>query len=50
MFGFAEHTDGIQGVGEGSWEAGMWDYKALPQHGAEEINDHKAGASYSYDK
>lgn len=28
----------------------MWDYKALPLPGSEEINDHRLGASYSYDR
>jgi chitinase len=36
------------GVGEGSWEGGMWDYKVLPLGGSQEINDHRLGASYSY--
>ncbi|KAI1177108.1 endochitinase [Nemania sp. FL0916] len=36
------------GVGSGSWESGIWDYKVLPRSGTE-IYDSVAGATYSYD-
>lgn len=46
-------TDGpgtaFSGTGEGSWEAGVWDYKALPLEGAQEVMDGRAGASWCYD-
>lgn len=45
----------FHGVGEanqtnGSWEAGVWDYKALPLEGSKEYFDCKSGAAYCYDE
>ena len=48
-----EQTEGLgkpySGVGEGSFERGIWDYKVLPQGGAVEQMDSKVGASWSWD-
>jgi chitinase len=48
-----EATDGLgksfNGVGQGTWEAGIYDFKVLPLSGAIEFYDSASGSSYSYD-
>ncbi|CAE6475284.1 unnamed protein product [Rhizoctonia solani] len=48
-----QNTNGIfqsfEGVGPGTWEAGVYDYKALPFPNATVHHDHKNISSYSYD-
>lgn len=45
-------TDGpghsYTGVGEGSFEQGVWDFKVLPHPGAKEFYDAEVGASWSH--
>ncbi|KAK0384661.1 hypothetical protein NLU13_8747 [Sarocladium strictum] len=47
-----ENTDGpghpFQGVGEGSWEAGVFDYKKLPLEGSQVQYDSASAASFCY--
>ncbi|KAL5116826.1 Chitinase 4 [Pleosporales sp. CAS-2024a] len=38
------------GIGKGTWEAGVYDFKDLPLPGATEYFDSDAEATYSYDK
>ncbi|KAK9449465.1 glycoside hydrolase [Limtongia smithiae] len=47
---FAGHgSANADGAGTGSWEAGVFDYKALPRPGASEHFDSASGAGYSFD-
>ncbi|RKF65522.1 Endochitinase B1 [Golovinomyces cichoracearum] len=48
-----EQTNGLgepfSGIGEGTWENGIYDYKVLPFPGSEEQCDDEACATFSYD-
>ncbi|KAF9586704.1 hypothetical protein BGW38_008627 [Lunasporangiospora selenospora] len=48
-----QNTNGIghpfQGIGKGTWEEGVYDYKQLPLEGAVEYYDGETVSSYSYD-
>lgn len=39
----------FSGIGQGSWEQGVYDYRALPNPGSHVFRDDKALASWSYD-
>ncbi|PSN70492.1 glycoside hydrolase [Corynespora cassiicola Philippines] len=39
----------FSGVGQGTWEPGVYDYKALPQAGAQIFTDDAVTASWTYD-
>jgi chitinase len=47
------NTDGpgtsFSGVGTGTWERGIYDYRELPLSGAKMTTDHEIAASWSYD-
>lgn len=39
----------FNGIGPGSWEAGVWDYRALPKPGSSLHHDMQALTSWTYD-
>lgn len=40
----------FDGIGTGSWEKGIYDFKDLPLAGAQEYYNAEAGATYSFDE